>query len=153
MTIASDRDLIAFHEGCTLVAKPDDKVKGTAWVIGYGRDIPAPPDPSNPPTCTQDQAEAWLDADLMTARVRASADIGPAWNNIDAVRRAVIVDMAYEIGGAGLAGFRNFIMAVRGSLWNTAAAELVDSKLYVEVPNREKMNVAMLLSGQWPVIA
>lgn len=68
---------------------------------------------------------------------------GPRW--------AVLVDMAYELGGAGLAGFVKFLAAARAGDWGAAAEELHRSKLYQQVPKRETENITILLSGAWPL--
>ena len=71
--VTSDAELIQRHEGCTLEAKPDNTVKGEAWVIGWGHDIPAP---TNALTCTQAQADEWFAADMALARQRAASALG-----------------------------------------------------------------------------
>lgn len=58
--------------------------------------------------------------------------------------------MAYEIGGAGLAGFPKFLAAVRASKWTQAAAEIKDSLLFSQVPEREQENIIIMATGQWP---
>jgi lysozyme len=144
MIIADVRSLIKYHEGLTLVAKPDAKGK---WAYGYGHDIPAPS--GSPPSCTEAEAEVMLDADLALATHRAAADV-TTWISLDDVRRAVLIDMAYEIGGAGLAGFHNMLAALQDGHWQEATEQLIYSLLYKEVPTREAMNAQMLLTGQWP---
>lgn len=69
---------------------------------------------------------------------------------LDQVRRAVLVDMAYEIGGEGLAQFERLLDAVRGAHWGIAAAELKNSRLYSQVPVREQANMMALATGLWP---
>jgi lysozyme len=149
LPIRSAADLVIFHEGLKLIASPDAKGK---WSIGRGRDIPAPPDPANPPTCTIAEADGWFyDEDLPRATASAVRIVnGLAWTPMLDPRRAVIIDMAYEIGAGGLAGFREFLMAVRTGDWSRAADEIVASLLYEQVPAREAMNVAIMRSGEWP---
>ncbi len=69
---------------------------------------------------------------------------------LDPVRRAVLIDMAYEIGGSGLSQFHDMLEAVRAGNWDQAGAELRDSKLYSQVPHREDENIQCLLSGSFP---
>lgn len=145
MTISSVDDLIKFHEEFTDVAKPDAKGK---WEIGYGFDGAEPGD-----TMTLAEADAKFPALRDLAAQRAMMDLGVgAWSALDTVRRAVLIDMAYEIGGAGLADFVKFLSAVRAHDWPDAAEQLVDSKLYAQVPTREQMNRSMLLAGTWPQV-
>lgn len=65
-------------------------------------------------------------------------------------RKAVLIDIAYEIGGAGLAGFHHFLTAFRAGQWATAAAELKNSRLYQQVPKREQENMMILATGEFP---
>ena len=41
--------------------------------------------------------------------------------------QAVVVDLAYNLGSGGLAGFRNFKANIQSKNWNGAAAELANS--------------------------
>lgn len=145
--INSDRDLVALHEGCTLVAKPDAKGR---WAIGYGHDIPAPTDPTNPATCTQAEADAQFVIDLCLARSRAAADVGTTWAFLDPVRRAALTDMAYELGGAGLRGFNDMLVAIQARDWLEARHQALNSEWARQVPARAQMDAEMLFSGEWP---
>lgn len=69
---------------------------------------------------------------------------------LDLARQAVLIDMAYEIGGKGLAGFVNLLTGLRAGLWGVAASELRKSKLYSQVPKREDENIEVLRFGQLP---
>ena len=145
--IGSVRDLVKYHEGLRLVSYQDT---GGVWTNGYGA---TGADVVPGLTWTQAQAEARLDSDLALATVRTVADIGlSTWMNLDEFRRAVLVDMAIEIGGAGLADFTRLISAFRAHDWPDAAEQLVDSKLYREVPSREAMNKQIIVTGQWPTL-
>lgn len=149
ITFSSDAELVAFHEGLLLTAKPDAK---GCWVIGRGRDIPAPADPSNPPTCTQEEADAWFVADMALARQRAATALGQAWDDLDEVRRAVLTDMAFEIGGAGLTLFKIMLNAIKGYRYVAAAQAGLQSEWARQVPARAKMDMDMMASGEWPVV-
>lgn len=140
--IDSARALIAAHEGCTLVAIPDTR----GYSIGYGRDGAA-----EGQTCTQEEAEEWLDQDMALAMSRAAADLGSlTWFDLDEVRRAVLTDMAYEMGGRGLAGFTDMLGAIRVQNWPKAQRAGLSSDWAGEVPARAGMDMRMLLTGLWP---
>jgi lysozyme len=144
MTISSDVELIKLHEGCTLVAIRDTK----GFSIGYGHDGAQEGD-----TCTQDEADAWFDADIATARLGAIAALGAAfWALLDPVRRAALVDLAYEMGAAGLRGFHVMLACIRSSQWDAAAEAGLNSDWAKEVPTRAAMDMNILSSGQWPVV-
>lgn len=152
MTISSDSELVQFHEGCILVARPDAK---GAWGIGWGHDIQAPLPDEAMPTCTQEQADAWLASDLGLARQRAAVEVGGAlvWNFLGDVRRAVLTDMAYELGGVGLSLFKNMLMEVKAQRYIAAAEAGMQSLWAEQVPSRAKMDMNMMASGQWPIVS
>lgn len=147
--IASDTDLVKFHEGCVLTAKPDAK---GFWSIGWGHDIAAPQDGVATPTCTQDQADDWLDMDIRLARQRAAVALGRAWDTLDDVRKAMLTDMAYELGGAGLSGFHQMLGAIVSYRYTEAALHGMQSEWAKEVPGRAKMDMDMLSGGEWPQV-
>lgn len=70
--------------------------------------------------------------------------------SVDFERRAVLIDIAYEIGGVGLSKFVHLLAAVREGKWATAAAELKNSLLYQQVPKREQENMMILTLGEFP---
>ncbi len=142
--IGSGEEYTKFNEGLTLVAKPDAKGK---WEIGYGHDIP----PSPGLTWSQQQADDQFDIDYPLARSRAVSDLGTTfWEELNEQRQAVLADVAYEIGGAGLAEFRTMLAYVRAGEWEAAGAALRDSLLFEQVPVREARNIAILTTGEWP---
>ncbi len=147
--ITSDRQLIQFHERCILTARPDAKGR---WEIGWGHDIAPPLPGAGAPTCTQDAADAWLDADLALARQRAATALGQAWESLDEVRRAVLADMAYELGGAGLSLFKEMLTSIMGQRYLLAAQQGLESLWAEQVPNRAKMDMDMLAEGKWPSV-
>lgn len=102
----------------------------------------------------------WTDAQVDAAKAdrkaramrQASLDLGPdCWSKLDIVRQAVLIDMAYEVGGAGLAKFVNMLAAIRAGDWQGAHDALLDSKLAEsQAPDREIRNATMFLTGKWP---
>lgn len=66
---------------------------------------------------------------------------------LDEARRAVLVDMAYEMGGRGIEGFVHLLAALREGNWEQAAIELGNSLLFSEVPHREAHNQDILRTG------
>lgn len=141
--IQSIQDLIKFNEGCTLEAKPDAKGK---WVIGWGHDIP----PSPGLTWPQDKADGYFEIDCHNATVDARKDATDFWGALCEQRQAVLIDMAFEIGGYGLGKFVDMLAAMKAEDWNEAARALKGSLLFTEVPTREGRNIEILLTGEWP---
>lgn len=151
-------DLIERHEGRKLFCYDDktgarleagDLPQGTPTIgVGHtGREV-APG-----LTCTDDQATAWKVADIALAAKRAAADLGlDAWSKLDEVREAALIDMAFEMGGAGLGEFHHMLSAVRAGDWKTAQGEALSSAWAQEVPDRARDDASMLLTGEWPAL-
>jgi len=57
------RELIKQHEGLRLKAYPDPGSGGDPWTIGYGHTAGV----RKGDTCTKEQAEHWLDEDILNA--------------------------------------------------------------------------------------
>lgn len=142
--IQSGADLTRFNEGLTLIAKPDAKGK---WEIGYGHDIP----PSPGLSWSRQQADDQFAIDYPLACSRAKADVGADfYSAMCPQRQAVLNDIAYEIGGAGLAAFKVMLAHVRAGEWDEAGEALRESLLFEQVPHRESRNIEILSSGKWP---
>ena len=97
---------------------------------------------------------AFADRKALAMR-RAALDLGPdCWSRLDIVRQAVLVDMAYQMGGTGLAKFKNMLSAIRTADWSAAHDALLDSAVArSQAPEREERNAEMLLTGEWPEVA
>jgi len=59
----------------------------------------------------------------------------------------VIVDMCFNLGLAGLKGFRKMIGHLEVGAYSNAAEEMKDSKWYWEVGNRSRRLVKMMATG------
>ncbi len=133
------------YEGCKLVSYQD---KYGVWTNGRGH---TGPDVFPRQVITQVQADAMFNnEDYPKAIQGAISDVGMVcWNNLDEVRKAIVVDLAFEMGQTGLSEFHRMIAALLTGDVETAAAELLDSDYASEVPNRAKPNAKMLLTGEW----
>lgn len=69
---------------------------------------------------------------------------------MNTARQAVLIDMAYELGGQGLAQFHHLLDAIRVGNWEEAAKQLENSLLYRQVPVREQSNLVILRTGELP---
>lgn len=132
------------QEGFTPVAKPDAK---GAWVVGHGHDIP----PSPGLTWTLAEADhQFYFVDYPRAQAQAAEDVGPSWASIDEVRQGSLCDMAFEMGGAGLAEFDDTLAAVRVDDWNKARTAILQSRYATEVSTRADAVAEMLGTGVAP---
>jgi lysozyme len=135
------RQLTKLNEGLTLHAIPDTH----GYSIGYGHDGASAGD-----VWTVAQADAAFDDDYETATANAQRVYGSTWAALDEVRQAVLTDMAYELGGAGLHQFVNMIAAIRANNWQAAHDNCLASAYSHQVPARAERNANMLLTGEWP---
>jgi len=100
---------------------------------------------------TDDQWTAEFIARYSLAESQAEQDIGSLfWAKLDDVRKSAATDIAYQQGGAGLAGYHKMIAAIQRQDWVTAEAECIDSEAEKETPRRCTENSKMFLTGQWP---
>lgn len=151
MQISDARSLIQRHEGCSLVARPDAKGK---WAYGYGHDISAPAEGQAAPTCTQAEADVMLDADLAVAEAGACRVLGEgSWDALNAARQAALIDMAYEMGAAGLAGFKVTLSLIRLEDYDAASAEMLLSAWAKEVQRRAWEDALIIRTGEFPASA
>ena len=132
------------REGCNLTAKLD---MGGNQCIGWGHNSP---DIKPGTVWTQAQADSQFDVDYLRATASAQRVVGSGWIALDYVRKAALIDMAYQMGGDGLAKFRHMMMAIREAAWDTASASCLDSAYATQTPDRAKGAAYMLRTGIWP---
>lgn len=125
-----DAELIAqlkIDEGCRLTAYKDTV---GVWTVGYGH---AHVQPGT--VWTQAQAEAQLIADVAEHNDKL-ADALPWVAKLDPVRRRVLQNMAFNLGIAGLLGFKNTLEYVRTGQYDLAAQNMLASKWAKQVGQR-----------------
>ncbi len=66
------------------------------------------------------------------------------WLRLSDERRAVCIDMCFNLGIKGFLGFKKMIKALEEDAHIRAAAEMEDSKWFRQVGNRGKRNVAIM---------
>jgi len=129
------RESIKRHEGYR--AYPYDDSTGlpvrmpppAKLTIGYGRNLESV-------GLRTGEAELMLDADLKFAHINAQEVYGPRWSSLSTPRRAVVIEMAFQLGRSGLAGFSKFLDRSRNELYNLAADEMLDSRWARQTPGR-----------------
>lgn len=72
------------------------------------------------------------------------------YSTLDEPRQSVLLDVAYNEGVAGLAGFHRMLNAVRSGDWQTAHDELLASKAATQLPGRYATLAQILLTGVIP---
>ena len=97
---------------------------------------------------TDSEADALLDRDLHTSMV--SVLVRYPWaEQLKPAMLGVLVDMHYNLGARGLAGFKRFLRNAEAGRYSDAAVEMIDSRWARQVPYRAIVLVKIWLSGEW----
>lgn len=132
------RAMIVDHEGLRL--KPYRCTAGKL-TIGVGRNL-------EDNGISPEEAQHLLDNDL--ARVERELTAAFPWfATLVPARRAVFMDMGFNLGLARLKGFRRMLQAVGRGDWERAAAEMGDSLWARQVGRRAERLAGMMRSGAW----
>lgn len=95
---------------------------------------------------SDDEIDLMLTNDI--ARTTAALDKNLAWwRNLDPIRQRVIVNMAFNLGVAGLLTFTNTIAAVRSGNYAAAATGMLQSKWAKQVGDRAVRLSNMMRTG------
>lgn len=134
--------LVVYDDDNGRPLKQGDTIKGHP-TIGYGRNLAAK-------GITEDEAQAMLAADLVDAEDTARGFVGgPVWRALSAVRRAVLMDMAHNLGATGLYRFAKLRGALERMDYAQAAAEIEDSAYFKQVKTRGVRNRDAMRTGNW----
>ena len=74
----------------------------------------------------------------------------PEYRGLCVVRKMVMIDMAFNLGVAGLRSFRKMRAALDLRDYKLAATEMLDSKWATQVGGRATRLAQMMRSGEWP---
>lgn len=112
------------------------------WSIGVGHNV------ENGPPIPETAIDIIRDSDLD----RVIQAIGNRWPwsfQLDPARQGVLIDMAFQMGIEGLAGFVNTLEFIRKGEWVNAAKNLLNSRYAGQTPGRANNNANQLLTGSW----
>lgn len=116
---------LRMHEGLRL--KPY-RCTANKRTIGYGRNL-------DDVGITEAEADYLLVADVARA-VRAAEHLVANFYTLNPVRQAVLIDMAFNLGARGLAGFVNMRTAIEGENFAEAAQHMLNSTWAKQVKGR-----------------
>ena len=119
------REQLARDEGLRLKPYRDDTGHLT---IGIGRNLDAE-------GISMAEADFMLDNDITAVTADVYSHLDWAYTLSEA-RRGVLLNMAFNLGIAGLLGFRHFLAAMKVGDWDTASKEMLDSHWAVQVGDR-----------------
>ena len=95
-----------------------------------------------------DEANLLLTNDIQRARAAVLARI-PGSQALDEIRQAVLVNLCFNVGIAGLLKFTKFLAAVAAAQWDQAAIEMLDSRWRTQVGLRAERLADQMRSGEW----
>lgn len=145
---AHTRSLIRFDEGRKKHAYKDSR---GVWTIGDGRNVDNihPNKKLRGGGLRECEMDFMLDNDL-DENVGLLETYFGWFLDLDEARQAVMVDMVHQLGFHGFLGFDDMLSAMARKDYQTAAAELMDSDMARQTPERAKRNRQILLTGEWP---
>jgi lysozyme len=82
-------------------------------------------------------------------RINALHTALPWFDNLDDVRKGVLLNLAFQLGTAGLLQFKQTLAAIEGQRYDEAAFDLLQSKLAQQTPARVKRLAEQLRTGLW----
>lgn len=74
----------------------------------------------------------------------------PWVSGLDTARRAVLIDMCFNLGIGGLSQFKRTLELIRNGEYEKAAVAMLQSKWATQVGNRAKRLSEMMRTGSWP---
>lgn len=103
------------HEGTELVPYRDSK---GIWTVGIGHKMTNPlPD---------EVVELLFEHDYQHAEKQAQTL--PVWDALSDARKGVLVEMVFQMGLAGVSGFKKFLAAAERADWDACYDEMLDSQ-------------------------
>jgi len=117
------------------------KCPGDRLTIGYGRNIESK-------GITEEEARMLLMNDINQAEGDLARLFGAGfWAQLDDVRQWALINMRFQLGGAGFRGFKKAIAAIRLCSWKEAGAEILDSQYARQVPGRAQRVANEIIRG------
>ena len=116
------------------------------WTIGVGRLI----DSRKPGAGLRPDEIDYLLRNDIEDRVQALTKALPMlFPKLDEARRGVLVNMAFQMGTAGLLGFKSTLALVAAGKYNEAAEQMLKSKWAAQTPARAKRLAEQMKTGVW----
>lgn len=134
--------LLEQHEGRKACAYQDSL---GYWTIGVGHLVDSRKNAGLPDPII----DAMLEYDIQEKADQLTSAL-PWVVSLDEVRHAVLLDMCFNLGIAGLLGFQHFLAAVKSGDYKTAAQQMLQSKWATQVKTRATRLSTMMDTGLWP---
>lgn len=135
------RRLFAYDDLTGTKLQPAQQLRGKV-TIGWGRNL-------TDKGLSAGECDQLLEHDLDDAVAAAAAFVGQeAWAALDHVRRAVLVDMAHNLGAVGLGHFVRLRRAVVDGDWDAAVLSMQQSLWHRQVKRRAVYLEQMMADGR-----
>lgn len=121
--------------------KPYQDTKGY-WTVGIGWNLESTP-------ITKEQA-LYINADHIQYFDDQLHNKLPFYDELDEVRKAVLINMAFNLGLFGLMAFKKFLNLLSTKQFAQASIEMLDSAWAKQVKNRALVLSQMIKTGEWP---
>lgn len=115
------------------------------WTIGVGRLI----DSRKPGAGLRPDEIDYLLRNDINDRVAALTKALPWFANLDEARRGVLINMAFQLGTAGLLGFKSTLALIAEGRYTKAAEQMLKSKWATQTPARTKRLAEQMKTGEW----
>lgn len=139
-------------EKLTEQLRRDEGVKATAyqdhlgyWTIGVGRLI----DSRKPGAGLRPDEIDYLLRNDINDRVQALKNALPWFLALDEARCGVLVNMAFQLGTAGLLGFKSTLALIAAGKYAEAAEQMLKSRWAKQTPARANRLSEQMKTGEW----
>ena len=132
------KDQLVLHEGLRL--KPYKCTSGKL-TIGVGRNL-------DDVGISEQEAFMLLDSDINKI-INSLPFQFPFYSKLNDARKAVLINMAFNIGMSGLFKFKNMLAAIREEDFEQASYEMLDSVWAEQVGNRARQLANQMANGEW----
>ena len=119
---------------------------------GYGRNLEVHPlseeekaELNEDGSVSEEVAERWAIKELQECEEKLNSNI--IYQKQSDVRKAVLLDMCFNIGYTGLMKFKKMWFALGNRDFAEASRQMKDSNWYIQVGNRSKRNVILMAKG------
>ena len=135
------REQLIRHEGEVLHAYQDHL---GFWTIGVGRLI----DKRKGGGISKEESAMLLNND-MNSRIVALQEKLPWFDSLNDARKAVLLNMSFQLGIAGLMSFTKTLDLIKNGYYDEAATNMLKSKWATQTPNRANEMATQMRTGTW----
>lgn len=88
-----------------------------------------------------------LDVEDVERGIMLNSVLSPVFLSLDSARKTAMMNMVFQMGVAGVAGFKNSLALLKAKDWGKAASNLKQSKWYRQTPNRAGRVIEVFRTG------